>query len=97
MSGDRLAYSIAEVAAMLGVSDDAIGDEIRAGHLVAHKLRRTTRIFASDLAAYCRSRSKVAPVVPKALTDKIVRLPSPSRPSDRRVERLLSLLPEAAP
>ena len=52
---DRLAYDIADVAEMLGVSDDAIRDEIKDGRLIARKVRRRTVVTADDLAAYIGS------------------------------------------
>jgi excisionase family DNA binding protein len=50
--GQRVAYSISELAGMLGLGRSTLYEEIRAGRLRLTKLRGRSIILAEDLAEY---------------------------------------------
>lgn len=84
----RLLHRVPEAAAILGVSDDTVWKQIRAGHLRARKLGRFLVITDADLRAYAEGLpfAAVARPAPPANVVPI----TPARPARGRVHKLLS-------
>ena len=57
-SGDRLAYSVAEVAEVLGLSRDVIYDEIRSGRLESLKVGRRRIIARKQVDEFLTNLSR---------------------------------------
>lgn len=57
----RPVYSIADIAALTGLSKPLIYKEINAGHLVIRKAGRRTLVHADDLAAWLNALPKRRP------------------------------------
>ncbi len=65
--GFRLAYSLAEVAKMLGVSIGHLRNEHRRGHLKLSKCGNRTVVLVSDLDSYLENLS--SPSVEEAVSE----------------------------
>ena len=91
-------YRLSELAALLGVSDDLLGDEIRDGRLRVHKLRRLRVVTQDDLRAWIAGfPAEVSPAeVPIPLPAPSSQTPSRGGPR-ARITRLVQPLREAAP
>lgn len=92
-------YRLSELAALLGVSDDLLGDEIRDGRLRVRKLRRLRVVTEDDLRAWIAELPAEEHAAPAEASAPIpLPAPAPRRAAPRpRVARLVQPFREAAP
>lgn len=88
----RPVYTVVQLAAFLGWSDETIYREIRAGRLRARKRRADTVIIETDLLAYLDSLPpvQVETAAAPSVQPTSIRQPQPAR---GRVTRLFEILP----